>query len=149
MCISAGKKLEAVADINASNSQKFDPLDLPAELDGANMAFKAVLNGYGDQFATQRNRLIEYLQANYSMFKPEQVSRIATVANPDISPGRKKKLKKNRPCIAKPMSRFGHRVSSLRPVKAVVKKTSYSVMHNLDCFCSSLQPLCRWPSCIH
>ena len=66
-----------------------DPLDLPEELDAANMAFRAVLNGYGEQTATFKNRLIEYLKANYSHLKTEAIDRIATVANPDKARGRK------------------------------------------------------------
>ena len=67
-----------------------DPLDLPIELDAANMALRAVSNGYGDQSATQRNRLVDYLKKHHSAFKPGQVQRIATIANPDKSTGRKK-----------------------------------------------------------
>lgn len=70
-----------------------DPSDLPAELDAANMAFRAVRNGYGDQSATARNRIVGYLEKHYSEFTPEQVKRIATVANPDKSTGRKKRVK--------------------------------------------------------
>ena len=69
---------------------EIDPSDLPFELDAANMAFRAVSNGYGDQAATPRNRLVKYLESHYSHFTKEQVLRIATVANPDKSPGRKK-----------------------------------------------------------
>jgi hypothetical protein len=68
----------------------FDPSDSPPELDAANMAFRAVIKGYGDPAATPRNRLVEYLEKNYPDFKPEQVQRIATVANPDKTTGRKR-----------------------------------------------------------
>lgn len=67
-----------------------DPADLPIELDAANMAYRAILNGYGNQSDTFRNRLIGYLQTNYTDLKPEAVQRIATVANPDKAAGRKK-----------------------------------------------------------
>lgn len=67
-----------------------DPTELPPELDAANMAFRAITMGYGDQSATPRNRLIDYLENNFPHFKPEQVQRIATVANPDKTTGRKK-----------------------------------------------------------
>lgn len=67
-----------------------DPSDLPPELDAANMAYRAVLKGYGGQGDTPKNRLIAYLQATYQHLTPNAVERIATVANPDKSTGRKK-----------------------------------------------------------
>lgn len=73
---------------------EIDPIDLPLELDAANMAHRAITNGYGDQSDTARNRLITYLQSTHPYFKKEQVQRIATVANPDKTPGRKKNEKK-------------------------------------------------------
>jgi hypothetical protein len=82
-------ELQLVAGLSAS---EIDPSDLPPELDAANMAFRAVTNGYG-QSSSIRNCLIEYLQAHYPNFKPEQVQRIATVANPDKTTGRKKRDK--------------------------------------------------------
>ncbi len=68
-----------------------DPIDLPEELDAANMAFRAVLQGYGNQKTTFKNRLIDYLKMNYRHLKQEAVDRISIVANPDKAPGRKKK----------------------------------------------------------
>jgi hypothetical protein len=65
-----------------------DPSDLPAELDAAKIAFRAVTNGYGDA-ATFRNRLIQYLEEHFPSFRPEAVKRIATLANPDKTTGRK------------------------------------------------------------
>lgn len=70
-----------------------DPSDLPIELDAANVAYRAVLNAYGNQSETFKKRLIAYLQENYTDLKPEAVQRIATVANPDKSAGRKKRNK--------------------------------------------------------
>lgn len=70
-----------------------DPTDLPAELDAANIAYRAVLNGYGDQSDTIRNRLVDFLKTNYKGLTPETVGRIATVANPKKSGGRKKRDK--------------------------------------------------------
>lgn len=67
-----------------------DPSDLPPELDAANMAYRAIENGYGDSASTPKQRLVAYLESHYPSFKPEQVKRIATVANPDKSTGRKK-----------------------------------------------------------
>ncbi len=69
---------------------EIDPSELPPELDAACIAFRAVTNGYGDQSATQRNRLKNYLEKHYPHFTPTQVRNIATVANPDKTTGRKK-----------------------------------------------------------
>jgi hypothetical protein len=82
------------ANLGDPSDQAFDdgtdPSDLPVELDAANMAFRAVTNGFGNKSTTFKKRLVEYLTANYGDFKLEQIERIATVANPDKSPGRKK-----------------------------------------------------------
>lgn len=67
-----------------------DPSDLPNELQAANIAYRAVLNGYGASSATFRNRLIEFLNKNNPDLPQEAVERIATVANPDKQRGRKK-----------------------------------------------------------
>jgi hypothetical protein len=75
--------------IKAAADLEIDPSDLPPELDAANLAFRAVTNGYGDPSATQRNRLVDYLEKHYPDFKRDQVQRIATVANPDKTTGRK------------------------------------------------------------
>ena len=67
-----------------------DPSDLPPELHAANIAFRAITRGYGDQAATRRNRLVDFIGKHYPDFNSEQVQRIATVANPDKTTGRKK-----------------------------------------------------------
>ena len=67
-----------------------DPADLPDELHAANIAFRAVTNGYGDPLATFRNRLIGYLETNFPALSNDAVKRISTVANPDKTTGRKK-----------------------------------------------------------
>lgn len=67
-----------------------DPADMPDELFTANIAFRAVKNGYGDKTATFKNRLIDYLENNYPDLSNEAMLRIATVANPDKVRGRKK-----------------------------------------------------------
>lgn len=67
-----------------------DPADFPEELQVANIAFRAVSNGFGDSATTFKNRLIEYLEKNYPTLNSEAVARIATVANPDKVRGRKK-----------------------------------------------------------
>jgi hypothetical protein len=69
----------------------FDPADLPDELYMANVAFRAVTNGYGEQSDTFRNRLISYLKLTYPNLKNDPLQRIATVANPDKSTGRKRR----------------------------------------------------------
>jgi hypothetical protein len=66
-----------------------DPSDLPEELQAANIAYRAVHNGYGDGM-TFKARLVQYLEANFS-FSDEAVQRIATVANPDKAAGRRKR----------------------------------------------------------
>jgi hypothetical protein len=66
-----------------------DPADLPNELQAANIAFRAVSNGHGDQSSTFKNRLTVYLQENFKDLGAEAIARIATVANPDKSRGRK------------------------------------------------------------
>jgi hypothetical protein len=75
---------------DATDTDLIDPSDLPPELDAANLAYRAITNGFGDQSATRRNRLIQFLESTYPDFKPEQIQRIATVANPDKTTGRKK-----------------------------------------------------------
>jgi hypothetical protein len=78
------------AALTAQPTDGLGPDDLPEELYLANVAFRAVMNGYGDKSATFKNRLIEYLKANYPYLKKEVVKRISTVANTDKAPGRKK-----------------------------------------------------------
>ncbi len=68
-----------------------DPADLPDELSAANIAFRAVTNGFGDKTATFRNRLVDYLEKNFPSLNSEAVQRLATVANPDKSTGRKRR----------------------------------------------------------
>lgn len=77
---------------NTSPEKAWDPSDLPEELDAANLSFRAVSNGYGDATATHRNRIVAYLNENYPTFTQQAIDRIATVANPDKSPGRKKNI---------------------------------------------------------
>lgn len=78
-------------DIQLSTEEsKFDPLDFPEELDAARMAFVVVKSGKGGTGTTFRNRLIDYVKKNYPNLGKDAVSRIATVANPDKTRGRKK-----------------------------------------------------------
>lgn len=70
---------------------EIDPSDLPEELDVANMAFRAVMKGYGDQGNTFRIRLIAYVKEHHPYMDTTKVERIATIANPDKSPGRMKR----------------------------------------------------------
>lgn len=82
---------EVVDPMTENQNENIDPLDLPEELDTANMAFRALMKGYGDQNATKKTRLIAYLKANYQHLKDGTLERIATVANPDKTRGRKKR----------------------------------------------------------
>jgi hypothetical protein len=75
-----------------AQQRDIDPADLPDELSAANIAFRAVTNGHGDQAATFKNRLIDYLEKNFTSLNNEAVQRIATVANPDKGRGRKKSI---------------------------------------------------------
>lgn len=77
----------------APTTPDIDPADLPEELDAANMAFRAVFNGYGNPADTFRNRLIEYLNVNFPALGIPAIERIATVANPDKARGRPVKFK--------------------------------------------------------
>jgi hypothetical protein len=77
-----------------TGESEIDPLDLPSELDCANQAFRAVSNGFGDAAATFKNRLTDYLEKTHTTLTQEAVRRIATVANPDKSPGRQKSTSK-------------------------------------------------------
>jgi len=80
----------SVSDDQVKASSNSAPEDLPEQLDIANITYRAVSNGYGDNAATFRNRMVDYLKSNYPELSTEAVNRIATVANPDKSPGRKK-----------------------------------------------------------
>ena len=80
----------AINSADDSTVSDIDPSELPTELDVANTAFRAVLNGHGDRSETFKNRLKHYLKETYPLLKNEAIERIATVANPDKSPGRKR-----------------------------------------------------------
>lgn len=82
----------------AYTKDELDPSDRPEELDAAILAHQRVLNGYGNPTATFRNRIVTYLKEYYPHMKPDAIDRIATVANPDKSTGRKK-INSNRPGI--------------------------------------------------
>ena len=81
------------ASTTPDNQQETDPADLPEELYIANIAFRAVFNGYGNPTATFKNRLIAYLKSTYPALLPSEVARIATVANLDKARGRPAKSK--------------------------------------------------------
>lgn len=89
---SVNKAEQLIGSPNEGDAE-IDPCDFPMELDAANLAFRAVSNGFGDQSATFKNRLVDYLERNFAELKPETMQRIATVANPDKSTGRKKRDK--------------------------------------------------------
>ncbi len=86
-------RAEQILVSKSESDIEIDPCDIPMELDAANLAFRAVSNGHGERSATFKNRLINYLEKNFTDLKPEAVQRIATVANPDKSTGRKKRDK--------------------------------------------------------
>ena len=88
--LKTGSKL---APLGCAESCDIDPADIPEELHMANLAFRAVTNGYGDAKATFRNRVVSYLKETYPSLLNEQLERIATVANPDKAPGRKSQKK--------------------------------------------------------
>lgn len=88
--LKTGSKL---APLGCAESCDIDPADIPEELHMANLAFRAVTNGYGDATATFRNRVVSYLKETYPSLLNEQLERIATVANPDKAPGRKSQKK--------------------------------------------------------
>lgn len=79
------------ATTEAIGDAGIDPIDLPDEMQLAGIAYRAVINGYGDRAATFKNRLIDYLEKTYTDLKSEAVKRIATVANPDKTTGRKRR----------------------------------------------------------
>lgn len=85
---------ESTAVLEQTQELEIDPSDLPPELQVANMAYRAIQNGHGDQAKTFKNRLIDYLKVNFKDLKPEAIRRIAVVANPDKSPGRKNRDRK-------------------------------------------------------
>jgi hypothetical protein len=81
---------EPDSSVKYAQQSDIDPADLPDELSAANIAFRAVTNGHGEKSKTFRNRLIDYLEKNFTRLNNEAVQRIATVANPDKGRGRKK-----------------------------------------------------------
>lgn len=74
----------------STEESEFDPLDFPEELDAARIAFRAVVKGSEGVGTTIKNRLIDYVKKNYPSLGNDAVMRIATVANPDKTRGRKK-----------------------------------------------------------
>jgi hypothetical protein len=71
------------------SESEIDPSDYPDELSAANIAFRAITNGYGNQSKPPRARLEDFLRERYPAFGPTRIDRIATVANPDKTTGRK------------------------------------------------------------
>ena len=72
-------------------SDGLDPSDLPEELQAANIAFRAVSNGFGNPEATFKSRLVAYLETSSFDLGQEAIKRIATVANPAKEPGRRRR----------------------------------------------------------
>lgn len=67
-----------------------DPGDLPDELFAANLAYRAISNGYGQHDDTPKKRILAYLNQHYPHLSKDAIERISTVANPDKRTGRKK-----------------------------------------------------------
>lgn len=75
---------------DANTTAELDPSDLPDELFAANLAHRAIKNGYGQRDDTPKKRILAYLNQHYSHLTPDAIKRISTVANPDKRTGRKK-----------------------------------------------------------
>lgn len=71
-----------------------EPDGMPDELWIANTAFRAVSNGYRDDLSTPKKSLEKYLSEHYPALGVSSVGRIATMANPDKTPGRKPRTRK-------------------------------------------------------
>lgn len=84
-----GKDGNNLIDLRQDQSE-VEPSNLPLELDAANVVFRAFTIQYRDSTLTPKKWLIEYLKKHYGDFKAGQIQRIATVANPDKTTGRKK-----------------------------------------------------------
>ena len=79
----------AEATAAAQQAQSVEPEGLPDQLSIANIAFRAVTNGYGDEDDTFRNRIGAYLDEHHADIGAGCRERIMTVANQDRTPGRK------------------------------------------------------------
>jgi hypothetical protein len=73
---------------------EFDPSDRSEQLDIANMADRAVCNGYGDPSKRFKRRLLDWLDEFHPELSKEARDRIATIANRDKEPGRTKAKEK-------------------------------------------------------
>lgn len=73
----------------AKEALDIDPTDLPEELDAANVAYRVVSHRFDIKTGTFRNKVKDYVKNNYPHLKHDAVERIATVANPDKTRGRK------------------------------------------------------------
>jgi hypothetical protein len=68
----------------------FDPSDLPEELDAAIIAWTEVKKGWGLPSETAKQKISSYLDERYFHLSQEARNRIATMANGDKRPGRRK-----------------------------------------------------------
>jgi hypothetical protein len=85
-------KEDVGGDLKQSNNaieNHIDPEDLPDELDIANIAYSAVMNGHGDESLSFKQKLTLWLNEMYPKLSKEATNRIATVANKDKRPGRR------------------------------------------------------------
>jgi hypothetical protein len=82
---------DADSNLTTRSDLDIDPTELPEELDAANVAYRVVLNGFDVKTGTFKSKLIEFLRSNYPHFNDETVERVATVANPHKTRGRRKR----------------------------------------------------------
>ena len=68
-----------------------DPTDYPEELYAAINAYRGVINGYGDQTKTFKERIIDLLRDRHPSLGDEAVNRISILTNNNKRPGRKKR----------------------------------------------------------
>ena len=79
-------------DLDVTSTHDIDPDELPEELAAANIMLRAYKNHTPASSLTPKQWIIDRLERDYPHFSQEQRKRIATVANPDKSSGRRKRL---------------------------------------------------------
>lgn len=83
-------RLAREENVDSEQDNYVDPGDYPDELFAAIDAYRGVTNGYGEPMKPFKERIIDLLRDRHPSLGNEAVKRIATVANKDKSPGRKK-----------------------------------------------------------
>lgn len=84
-----GLSSEFKFDLETADTGCLDPDELPDELDAANIVFRAYQKRISKSPHTAKQWIANYLEKHFAHFNPEQRKRIAIVANPDKSTGRK------------------------------------------------------------